>query len=1343
MASSHQPKHDVFLSFSGEDTRNNFTAYLYQALRRKGIAVFMDENELKKGQKLSPALLKAIEESRISVIIFSTNYACSSWCLQELFKIMELNRANKQEVVPIFYHVSPSDVRKRTGSFEKAFADHQEKWAYKLQGWKDAFTEAGYIKGWHIVGDKSDRSEPDYMEKIVEDIIKELHCMSPSDAKGLVGIDSHKERIISLLAVNEKDIPMIIIGIWGMGGIGKTTLAQAIYDEVYGEFDSCCFLANVKEESTKRDGITSLRDKLLSIILEEEIPNTGTPRIGSTFLNDRLHRKRVLVVLDDVSDLDQLEILAISPDRLGYGSRIIITSRDKQVLKNGSADRIYEVKGLKYPNSLHLFSLYAFKKNHPPDDFMDLSNRVLEYAKGVPIALKVLGSTLYQKCEEQWESALNKLKEHPNPKIHNLLKISFDGLDDTERSIFLDITCFFKGEKTKVVAKILNSCYKGVLFGISNLVDKCLVNIIESDDTLWMHDLLQEMGWNIVRQESKEPGERSRLWTPTDVSRVLKHDMGSKSIEGILLDMHGIDEIQLHQDVFAKMHDLRFIKFYYSQFCGKEGKSLLSEQDLKSLPGELSYFQWEYCPLKSLPSNFSPEKLVELRLPNSNFKQLWAKDQNLVNLRAIDLRNCKNLTKIPDLSRAINLEELEVSGCISLVELPCMVHLKFLENLCLSDCPITIFPEIPRTIKTLNLSGTQIEEVPSSIECLRELASLQMSHTRIKNLPSTVVKMNSLRTICLSHCPNVTCFPNVSENIKDLILSNTQIKEVPSSISCLKELALLDMSGTRIENLPSTIVNMEFLKAIHLRHCPNITQFPNVSSNIKILLLDNTAIVGVPLSIARLESLSMLSMNDCTRIKSFPTCICKLKCLRQLCLLGCSNLETFPEIVETMQHLTELACLKRLSIIVSPILNDHIFRVRCNRNLNVLSVVLSSSFSKFHVLTTLDLSGSNIVKIPMSIQQLPNLISLYLKCCKSLIVLPELPLCLQNLNAHDCTSLELVLSRRQFWENSCLLHMLFSNCFDLDQDVVDKIVANAHLRLQCMVEEWVKERSRGFYEIVPDNILDRVVASSEISERFEYRGMDSSITIKLCPNWQSERFLCFVPSVVVDFKVNYEDIGVQIVCEIRLKTKFGDCHNFRSRWTSPMYYDEPMFFESNNMIIWFDKNMFQKDKHYEEASFEFYITAKDDGRRVDHIKVEKCGVHVFYVDAECYTECNVESNKNFSSSEEKRKPPLQFLESSYGISACLPRTQDDVDRCNPKMIQRQPNSPIHSNWLSIKGSSLNFGRLIHQESVNFDNGHDDPTITKGHWSSGSFSFDDEADDEIEQDQKRLKLFHLF
>ncbi|KAL4353066.1 hypothetical protein GQ457_06G026810 [Hibiscus cannabinus] len=1343
-SSSRHLKHDVFLSFCGEDTRNNFTSFLYQSLMRKGVGAYMDENQLKKGHNLSPALLKAIEESKISVIIFSKSYASSSWCLQELFKIMELKRLNQQVVVPIFYHVNPSDVRKLAGGFEEAFANHQKIWAHKLKGWEDSFSEAGYIKGWHIVGDKSDRSEPEYVMKIVEDIVKKLDGMSTSDARGLVGVDHHKEHIKDLLCINEKDTPMVAIGIWGMGGIGKTTLAQAVFYEVCGEFDSCCFLSNVREESERRDGITSLRDKLFSAILEESL-GTGTPRTGSKFLNDRLRRKRVLVVLDDVSDLDQIEILlgGNGIDHLGVGSRVMITSRDQQVLKNGPVDIIYKVEGLNYLNSLHLFSLYAFKKTHPLDGFVDLSNRVLEYAKGVPIALKVLGSTLYKKTEVQWESALDKLKEHPNPKVYNLLKISFDGLEDMERGIFLDIACFFKGEKAEFVAKILNSCYKGAHFGISNLVDKCLINIVEEmGNTLWMHDLLQEMGWNIVRKESKDPGERSRLWIPKDVSRVLKYDLGTKSVEGIFLDMHGINGIQLHPDVFHKMHNLRLIKFYYSQFSGKQDSSLLLQQDLKSLPGELSYFHWEYCPLKSLPPNFTPEKLVELRLPHSNFDKLWDKDQNLVNLRVIDLRNCKNLTKIPDLSRALNIEKLEVSGCINLTELPCMIHMKFLENLGLKDCPVTKFPEIPRTLKTLNLSGTQIEEVPSSINCFNQLASLHVCHTRIHNLPESVVKMDFLEIICLSHCPNIIHFPNVSENTRDLNLAFTRIEEVPASIRCLGKLARLDMSGTRIGNLPSTIGNMDCLKAIHVCHCPNITQFPNVSKTIEILLLDNTPIEEIPSSIALLRGLSKLSMSDCTRIKSLPTSICQLKFLQELCLQGCSNLESFPEILGTMQCLTQLAFFKTLSINASPILEEHIIRVCYTRSLSVLSVILSNNFLKFHTLSTLDLSGSNIVKIPMSIRQLPNLSSLYLMCCKSLILLPELPPCLQNLNAHDCTSLELVLSGRHSWENSRLVHMLLSNCFNLKQDVVNNIVVNAQIRLQCMVEEWVKDWSSGFYEIIPNNILDRVVASSEISESFEYQCMDSSITIELCPDWQTDRFLCFVPSVVVDFKNNHEGIGVQIVCKIQLKTKCNDCHNFISRWTSPLYHDEPIFFESNNMIIWFDKNMFQKDQHYKEASFEFYITAKDDGRRVDHIKVEKCGVHVFYVDAECSIDCNVKSNKKSSHGEEERKQALRHLESSYGISADLPCSDDDETGCNPNMMQFQPKSPTDPNWHSMRSSfnNLDFGGSSHQEDISFNNDHDNLTLRRSFKSCPRF-FNFDGEDEPEQ--KRFKGFHFF
>ena len=149
--SSSTPRctYDVFLSFRGEDTRNNFTDHLYTALVQRGINTFRDD-KLRRGEEIAPELLKAIEESRSSIVVFSKTYAHSRWCLDELAKIMECRREYRQIVLPIFYHVDPADVRKQTGSFGEAFTSYEENWKNKAQRWREALTEAGYIAGWPI-----------------------------------------------------------------------------------------------------------------------------------------------------------------------------------------------------------------------------------------------------------------------------------------------------------------------------------------------------------------------------------------------------------------------------------------------------------------------------------------------------------------------------------------------------------------------------------------------------------------------------------------------------------------------------------------------------------------------------------------------------------------------------------------------------------------------------------------------------------------------------------------------------------------------------------------------------------------------------------------------------------------------------------------------------------------------------------------------------------------------------------------------------------------------------------------------------------------------------------------
>ena len=140
----------VFLSFRGEDTRNGFTGHLYRALFDKGINTFID-NDLRRGEEISLELLKAIKSSKISIIIFSQNYAFSTWCLDELVEILNC-KENGQLVLPVFYKVDPSEVRKQEGNFKVALAEQEIKFKNnieKVQKWRAALKEAASLSGWH------------------------------------------------------------------------------------------------------------------------------------------------------------------------------------------------------------------------------------------------------------------------------------------------------------------------------------------------------------------------------------------------------------------------------------------------------------------------------------------------------------------------------------------------------------------------------------------------------------------------------------------------------------------------------------------------------------------------------------------------------------------------------------------------------------------------------------------------------------------------------------------------------------------------------------------------------------------------------------------------------------------------------------------------------------------------------------------------------------------------------------------------------------------------------------------------------------------------------------------
>ncbi|KAG6599275.1 Disease resistance protein RUN1, partial [Cucurbita argyrosperma subsp. sororia] len=525
--------YDVFLSFRGEDTRSNFTSHLDMALRQKGVNVFIDD-KLSRGEQISESLFRSIEGALISIVIFSENYASSSWCLDELVKIIECKKSKGQIVWPIFYKVNPSDIRKQTGSFGEALATHQVKFKTKIQIWREALTTAANSSGW----DLGTRKEADLIQDLVKEVLSILNliCTPLYVAKYPVGIDYQLETLrLHSHYWTEPSISVYMVGIYGIGGIGKTTFAKALYNKIANQFEACCFISKVRETSKQFNGLVQLQENLLHEILKEDL-KVGNLDRGINIIKHRLCSQKVLIALDDVDKLEQLEALVGGRDWFGPGSIIIVTTRNNHLLSIHEFDQKYGIQGMNHDDALELFSWHAFKKSHPPSAYVDLSKRATSYCKGHPLALVVLGSFLCTRDDEaEWRSILDEFENSLSKDISDILRISFDGLEEKVKEIFLDISCFLVEEKVEYVKNILNACHFNADFGIIVLIDLSLVTI--EYNTMQMHDLVRHMAHKIVNGESFEPGKRSRLWLVQDVLKVFADNSGTDAIRAIKLEL--------------------------------------------------------------------------------------------------------------------------------------------------------------------------------------------------------------------------------------------------------------------------------------------------------------------------------------------------------------------------------------------------------------------------------------------------------------------------------------------------------------------------------------------------------------------------------------------------------------------------------------------------------------------------------------------------------------------------------------------------------------------------------------------------------------------------------------
>nr|AXU93528.1 RPP4/RPP5-like protein [Arabidopsis thaliana]AXU93558.1 RPP4/RPP5-like protein [Arabidopsis thaliana] len=918
-------RYDVFPSFSGVDVRKTFLSHLIEALDRRSINTFMDHG-IVRSCIIADELISAIREARISIVIFSENYASSTWCLNELVEIHKCYEKGDQMVIPVFYGVDPSEVRKQIGKFGDVFKKTcEDKLEDHKQKWVKALTDISNLAGEDL---RNGPSEAAMVVKIANDVSNKLFPL-PKGFGDLVGIEDHIEAIKLKLCLESKEA-RIMVGIWGQSGIGKSTIGRALYSQLSRQFHHRAFVTYKSTSGSDVSGMKlSWEKELLSEILGQKdikIEHFGV-------VEQMLKHKKVLILLDDVDNLEQL-------------------------LKAHEIDLVYEVKLPSQDLGLQMISQYAFGKDSPPDDFKALAFEVAELAGSLPLGLSVLGSSLKGRDKDEWVKMMPRLRNDSDDKIEETLRVGYDSY----------------------VKELLEDDV-----GLTMLAEKSLIRITP-DGYIEMHNLLEKLGREIDRAKSKSnPGKRQFLTNFEDIQEVLTEKTGTVTLLGIRLPPREFlttrPLLVIDEESFKGMRNLQYLNIGYSS-----DRNL--PRSLVYLPFKLRLLEWEFCPLKSLPSTFKAEYLVKLIMKYSKLEKLWEGTLPLGSLKKMNLLCSNNLKEIPDLSLAINLEKLVLAGCESLVTLPSTIQNAI-------------------KLRKLDCSGVLLIDL-KSLEGMRNLEYLSVDWTSMEGTQGIVY------------------FPR---KLKWLWWDNFLLKRLPSNFKA-EYLVELRMQNSDLEKLWDGTQPLGSLKQMILRGSKYLKEIPDLSLAINLEELNLArcvSLVTLPSSIQNAIKLIYLDMCDCKKLESFPTDL-NLESLAYLDLTGCPNLRNFPAIkmgcsdfLEERNEIVVKDCFWNKNL---PAGLDYLdclvrcmpceFRPEYLTFLNVSGYKLEKLWEGIQSLGSLermDLSESeNLTEIP-DLSKATNLKRLYLSGCKSLVTLPSTIGNLQNLIClymKRCTGLEVL-----------------------------------------------------------------------------------------------------------------------------------------------------------------------------------------------------------------------------------------------------------------------------------------------------------------------------------------------
>ncbi|KAL3739012.1 hypothetical protein ACJRO7_020413 [Eucalyptus globulus] len=442
-SSSFSPfKYDVYLNFKGPDTRYGIVDHLYRQLEDVGIRVFMDDYDLTPGNEIGLESKGAIERSRISISLFSRTFASCKWCLRDLLQMWECRETNGQTIIPIFYDVEPDDVALRTSLYGDALLEHERRFPDSVEKWRQVLVQIARLKGFT----RHNRNWPE--GQLVKEVVARVVQLLKEDYQyvnnKLVGIDHHVREMMKKLGVAYQEGQVIEVQgekvcgveIWGVRGVGKTTLAKAVFYKMRKLFDAHSFLEDIRSE-----GVQFSQRKLIAD-LKKQIP---TPHESSSEETEGIaslcHDAKVLIVLDGVDKVEQIKALVGKFTWFGPGSRIIVTTNQKNVFKAFDVGAVEEhtVRPMDQRHAHKLFCMHAFQGDAAQDvsEYFGLSLDIAKVIEGLPSEIVRQASSLREEMNmTRWKTTLGLLqKKTKNAPKSSTFQVRHSGGLERENSI--------------------------------------------------------------------------------------------------------------------------------------------------------------------------------------------------------------------------------------------------------------------------------------------------------------------------------------------------------------------------------------------------------------------------------------------------------------------------------------------------------------------------------------------------------------------------------------------------------------------------------------------------------------------------------------------------------------------------------------------------------------------------------------------------------------------------------------------------------------------------------------------------------------------------------------------